>query len=391
VVADGPLWARAWGALGLAGGALYLVVLPVGHVTALRSLALVVAIMAALVLWTPPSRRVVPVLAAFAVWLAAAGLSLLTTRDVAVSLEAMENQILRSLIVFLVFYVLTRRLAAYSVWVFATALGFAALSVLAVDSFFAHGEWRSHYVPALQDYATAAITVLPLLAGYLVFRRGRWPATALLTSAIALILAAGYLTMSRAFWLVLISGALLAVALNARRTGQLKRSSLVLAAIVCLVGMSAAALVALQKERSVVYLHDRAVIYSAVIAKIPDNPLTGTGYGHETDAAWYAAAIPNWSVFHAHNIVLSFLDQMGALGLVALAAIFGAPVVVFWRALRIDAAASGPAALCGLALLVCVLVRNNLDYFFVKQNLWLFFAHLGMYFGEIDRGLAGDT
>jgi O-antigen ligase len=388
VVTGSPQWARAWSALGLAGGAVYLAVLPVGHVTALRSLGLIAALMAALALWAAPSRRVLPVLAAFAVWFAAATLSLLTTRNLGASLEAMNNEILRSLLVFLVFYVLTRRLAAYSVWVFATAFGFAVLSVLAIDAFFTHGRWHSHYVPALQNFATCAVTVLPLVAGYLIFRRGHWPTTALLTGTVALMLSAGYLTLSRGFWLVLMCGAFLAVALNAWRTGQLKRRSLALLAIVCMVGISAASLAALQRARSVVSLEDRVVIYTAAIAKIAQNPLTGSGYGHETDAARYAAAMPNLAVFHAHNIVLSFLDQMGVAGLVALAAIFGAPAVVLFRELRSPA---GDAALCGLVLLGCVFVANNLDYFFVKQNLWLFFANLGIYHGRIDRVLADGS
>ena len=42
-------------------------------------------------------------------------------------------------------------------------------------------------------------------------------------------------------------------------------------------------------------------------------------------------------------------------------------------------------AICGLALLAAVFVKNNVDYFFVKQNLWLFFAHLGIYIGELER------
>jgi len=64
--------------------------------------------------------------------------------------------------------------------------------------------------------------------------------------------------------------------------------------------------------------------------------------------------------------------------------IFGAPAFVFARALLAGDSAIMPA-LCGLALLGCVLVKNNLDYFFWKQNLWLFFAHLGIYLGAIDH------
>lgn len=387
-MSPGSRWERAWHVFGLAGGALYLVALPVAHVTALRSIGFAAALIAAVALWAAPTRRALLVLAAFVPWLAAAGLSLVSSRDISASLAAIENDILRSAIVFIVFYMLTRRLAALRLWVNATALGFFVLSAAAVMSFFAHGEWRSHYVPALQNYATAAVTVLPLLAGHLLLRSGRRVETWLLTATVALILAAGYLTMSRAFWLVLICGALVALALHARRIGRLKRSAVALVSVACLLALSAAALVAMQRARSVIDVHDRAAIYSAAIAKIARNPLTGSGYGHETDAAWYAAALPDWSVFHAHNLILSFTEQMGAMGLVALAAIFLIPAAVLWRAMKTRAAASSDAALCALVLLVCIFVKNNLDYFFFKQSLWLFFAHLGIYLGQVDRALA---
>ena len=130
---------------------------------------------------------------------------------------------------------------------------------------------------------------------------------------------------------------------------------------------------------------DREAIYSAAVRKIMENPPTGSGYGYETDKAWYAAALPQRSVFHAHNIALSFVEQMGVAGLAALLAIFGAPAMAFARSLHAPSIEARTAAICGLTLLLCVFVKNNLDYFFIQQNLWLFFAHLGMYLGEIER------
>jgi len=383
VVNPGARWGGAWSTLGLIGGALYLSVLPIGHVTALRSIAFVLAVIAAIALWSAPSRRLTPMFAAFGVWFLAACLSLLTTRDIAVSLEAIEKEVLRSLFVFLVFYMLTRRLVAYDIWVAATAVGFLVVSALAIGNFLAYGEWRAHYVPLLGDYATSAITVLPLLGGYIIFTRRHWATTLLAIFATAGILVAGYLTMSRAFWLVLICGIFLAVVLDAVGVGRVRKRSLVLFGAACIAGLILAAMVAAQRGAPLLSFEHRAPIYSVVTDKIPQNPLTGTGYGHETDRAWYAAALPGFT--HPHNIVLSYLDQMGLFGIVALLMIFCAPAFVLAGALRAPRPEVRAAAICGLVLLACVLVKNSFDYFFVRHNLWLMFAHLGIYFGQIDR------
>jgi O-antigen ligase len=377
--------------LGIIAGALYLAVLPVGHSAALRSTSFVIAFVTAIALWSAPEKRLRPVFAAFGVWVVAAGLSLISTRDMAASLDAIENEIVRSLMVFATFYVLTRRLASYRIWAVATGVGFGVLSVLAIRSYFAHGEWRPNHVPKLGDFATAAITVLPLLAGLLASATERWALRLLLAIAVALTLAAGYLTMSRAFWLVLTAGMMMGIALYALRMGRLRKRQLAAVAAASAAALALAAIVALQRDRSLLYFEDRSVIYSAAVEKIALNPPTGSGYGYETDKPWYAARIPGSSVFHPHNIVLSYLDQMGALGAIALMLLFGAPAWVLWRVFRSSPEEARVPALCGLVLIAGVFLKNNLDYFFWKHNLWLFFAHLGIYFGQIDRTLGRDA
>jgi O-antigen ligase len=386
------VWVRAWTALGVAAGAVYLAVLPIGHTAALRSVTFMLAFAAAVALWTRPSRRVMPVLAAFAVWLALACLSLVGTRDFAASVQSIENEVLRALTVFLTFYLLSRRSAtAYSVWVTATALGFGVLSALAIHSALVHNEWRFDYVPKLGDYTTTAVTILPLLAGQLAFRRARPLLASLLAVTIALTLWAGFLTMSRGFWLVLVCAIVLAAVLAAMRENRVNKRAIALIAVVCLSALVLAALVAMERGRSLVYFGDRAVIYSAAVTKILENPVTGAGYGYETDKSWYAAAMPGWSVLHPHNIVLSYIDQMGFLGVLALIMLFGAPTRALWRALHGPSREARIAALCGLVMVASVFLKNNLDYFFWKHNLWLFFAHLGLYLGVIDRSLGAST
>lgn len=383
-------WLRRLGALGIAAGATFLVVLPVGHVTAVRSISFGLALIAAVAVWAAAGYRRVPLLPAFGVWLAAASLSLLWTHDMQASLKAIQGDVVRSFAVFFIFHTLTRYLPSYRAWVAATALGFVALSTLALFSFLEHREWVSHFVPALGDFATAANTVLPLLVGYLVlaprWTSRNWRIEALVAAAIVATLWAGYFTYSRAFWLVLVCGALLAAALYSARGRRLGRRTVLVVALISAAGVGLAMMVSAQRRLDVTHFSERAVIYSAVAHKILRSPLTGTGYGHETDKPWYRSAMPaGSSVFHAHSIVLSYLDQMGVLGLLVLAAIFGAPARLLARAYRAPSPAVSGLGISGLVLLASVFVKNNLDYFFFDQNLWLLFAHAGIYLGQVGR------
>lgn len=384
---------RTVGLVGIAAGAVHLFVLPYGHVTAVRSLSFAILVPCAALLWYRSADRRLPLLAAFALWLGVACLSLAWTRDFDASIAAIRGEVLRSFAVFLSFFVLGREFPAFRVWVAASAASFAVLSVLAAFSQAYHGEWVSHYLPSLGDFVSGALTVMPslaaaLLAGWLDGRRERWLA-GLILFAFAGSLAAGYLTRSRAFWLVLACGALIAAALYMWRMRRISAVPLVAATFTVAAALALAASVASQRGINLGSLEHRSVIHSAVIAKIAANPWQGTGYGHETDRAWYQAAMPQGSsVFHPHNLVLSYADQMGLLGLAVLGMLFGSLTAVFWRPFRRGDQRQSTLALFGLALLAMVFVRNNLDAYFVKQNLWLFFAHAGLLLGEIRSNAA---
>jgi O-antigen ligase len=379
---------RVCAATGIASAAAYLIVLPIGYTAALRSISLLLALMAAIVLWASRGPRSMPLLPTFAVWLLAASLSLVSTRNLDASLKAIDGEILRAFLVFFVFYTFSRRLALYRVWVAATALGFILFSALAIFSFYKNGGWT---VPPRGDFATSAVTVLPLLLGYALFERRERRLALLAGTAVVVTLTAAHLTFSRAFWLILVCGLLLGGILYARRFARVSKRLVVLVTVACIAALGLAAAGSKEWGRSLIDISDRVAIYSAAAKRIAGNPLTGTGYGQGTDAAWYEAALryeaalPNASISHPHSIVLGYFDQMGIAGLVALLMIFGAPVLPLVRGLRAPPIEARTAALCGLVLLACVFVKNNFDYFFVKHNLWLFFAHLGIYLGEIDR------
>ena len=363
---------------------MYLFVLPYGHLTALRSLTFLAALCAAAAMWVSSPRRL-PLAGMFGIWLAIAGLSLLASRDVAASVEAVERDILRSFLVFFVFYTIAATLPFYRAAVGATAIGMAVLSALAVASFVQHDRWIAHYVPLLGEFTTSATTVLPLLVGHLFVPGADRRVAPLVWIALPLILLAGFFTFSRAFWVVIACGVMIAITIYAAQGRKLRSPWVIAMVSAALFGLALTAVVALHRGRPPTDLSDRLPIYAAAVRKIASNPVTGAGYGHEVDKDWYAAALPDLSIYNAHNIVLGFIDQMGFAGLIALWAAFAIPAIALIRRLRTAHPAAIVPSICALAMLGMVFLRNNVDYFFLKHNLWLYFAHLGIYLGEIDR------
>lgn len=362
--------------------AIYLMVLPFGHITAVRSLSLFLAAMLTLMVWVRDERKDIPLLGMFGLWLAAAGLSLLTSSDPTASLDAIEGEIVRSLLVYGVFFTLARQANAIVLFGWATAIASLALGGLAIFVMSTQGHWRPGHLPALGDFATAAITLLPLLVIAALFGGRLLRIVSSLASGGLLV--GGYLTYSRGFWLTLLVAVTTVVVASAYRRGTGHWKAILGLTLAGILAIALAAQVAEQRGSSLARFWDRSVIYLPVANKILGNPLTGTGYGHETDHAWYRT-VPGMDgqVSHAHNIVLSYLDQMGPAGLLVIMALFGMPALFFIQ--RLTWIKTAPLALAGLALLAAVFIKNNLDIFFRGANLWLFFAHLGIYMGSIAR------
>ena len=234
-----------------------------------------------------------------------------------------------------------------------------------------------HHVPPLGDFATCAVTVTPLLVGYIAFCRHERALIALCSVATGVMLIAGYLTFSGGGW----PGPRLVVvrALRQARRAPSRCAGRGSSGLRCVPGARRPRRAA--RDRTITFMGDRWWIYSAVLKKIPENPLTGTGYGHETDKPWYERARPGAEVYHAHNIALSYLDQMGR--------------QASWRSLRSSRCPPLPFAAkrcarwpAGSRDLRPRLARGDLREeqcrsLLRQANLWLF-AHLGIYLGQIE-------
>ena len=140
-------------------------------------------------------------------------------------------------------------------------------------------------------------------------------------------------------------------------------------------------------------LHDpRLELWQEGVRMATAKPLTGHGFGTEgwrrEFAARNAGASASRSFVHAHNTVINYAIQMGAIGAIVVLALFAAVLREF-NGRKSASATAMLACTCGAALVAGYFVRNLTDDFFLRQSVLLFGALAGMYMGAA-RELAGD-
>lgn len=359
----------------LFGPAFLLFVLPFAHVTALRSLGLAATFGTAAWYLHRPERQWPPLIAVFAIWLAAALLSLPTAIDPAYSLSDIKFDIGFSFLVFFGSFAAGVQPGGFELLRRAATVSLALISAMAIASWLIHGEWVIGYHNALGEFATYVVTILPLVL--LGFAGGGHKERVFTGAAIALALAASLANMSRALWVVLVAMALLYGLWMARRKGLLAG-----AVLFSIGALAVAQHLASARGVSLFDLVLRRAIFEHALTSIQAHPWLGTGFGREANRAWYgilAERLPH-NLQHPHNIFLSYADQMGLPGLAALGAIFTGPWLLFARMRNnVKLRALGIA---GGVLLVAVLLKSLTDMFFYGQNLLIFWAAVGALCGR---------
>jgi O-antigen ligase len=273
-------------------------------------------------------------------------------------------------------------------------VGAAAAAVMAVGLREFSISWE-HYLDGLHggpgDHSSALLTVMPCIAMTAWYgRRAGWSWRMLLPAAALLPFGflAAYCTSNRTVWIgftvqfLLICGL---VILRTRTASWSTRTKLASAFVaVALIAGTAIVLSAVQAKREAVggkslATDTRLALWPEIVERIRVRPLTGYGFGrgllreplqtefHDLDAM----------LWHAHNIFLEQLLQLGLPGLMLFLFLLAALLREGWRAAR---EASDFHAACGFALIAVVagmLVRNMTDTLFVRQNALLFWGVAG--------------
>ena len=386
-------------ALIYAGPTLLLFVLLFAHVTALRSIALVITVAAAIHAWRNNPGPPVPLKAPLALWVGMALLSLVWARNPAYSLGEIRVEIGYDILYFLAFFALTRERWHWNVFRGALLMGLATMTGIAVWIYArTHDLNVDSPLGGVLPICTHLVTMFPLLLAAMFEYRGNIRAFAFGILSVIAVLSVGYFTFNRNFIFAIDAcGLTMALLLIRRRViGRRQLAIFTLAATVA-IAASGAFLLSVAQQRAGTENVDKTVdatferdprwdIWQFSFALIREHPFTGVGFGrfaaHDLYKKKFPADILN---SHAHNPFLNYAVQMGIGGATVLLFLLFSVFREFWKLWRYDEPQVSLIGLTGLAMVIGVLVKSQTEDLWIRQNGYMFWALTGMMLGYAHR------
>ncbi len=366
--------------------AAYLFVLPFAHTIAIRWIALglcaVIAIRYRAYLGVPR----VPCFFPIALWVVIAASSLIWARNPVYSFAEFRIDVLYAVGGFLVLFVLTHSEKVFYILLHSILVGAFAISVISIVSFLRYGKWVDGYQNFLGEFSSCmlmAIAVIPL--ALLDQHHRRWKVRAV-TITLVVVIAASLCAMSRMFWISASAMALVAGFMYAVGNSSANRTNVTIGLLlVATVGIAGFVVSSLRPERDLNTPDPRLAIWHQSVQNISEKPFTGAGFGREVYKERYEALMPGKGLYHAHNIFLSYGEQMGLQGTVILMVLFIALLVTFFRLWKTGDRVARNIGIAGTALVVGVIIKSTTDTHFGREVTLYFWAIVGMLLGFARR------
>jgi O-antigen ligase len=407
---------------------IWMAILPLGHVTALRNaLALPVILLALLVAFRHAGWQSLAHVPAIAPWLLLISwclLSLVWSGAPQVSWSKIRSDLLLPFGAYLSAYVLARHGGALRYLLLGPMIGTTLLLLLSLFAWLPVPIWMKtdvqfgtvapmpYWYPGIGDASAYAVLLIgPLLAWWVARRqdadviRRHLPALAMIAALIIIVatnrrnalvvallvtpmfflmIARGRKQFSFKFLGLLCAGFLLAAALVAAMFEFGARERLFPAERAALPPNTSAALMLMKGE-------PRPRIWAYYFDKAQDHPWIGVGFGRTVPAVVFHAnendalkAIDPLAVIHAHNIMLDWALQTGVVGLALFFALLLTVSRLAWRK-RGQSREHRLLAAAVLVTLIAMLLRNMTDDFLVYCIAIMFWATLGALLGLIER------
>jgi len=278
-------------------------------------------------------------------------------------------------------------------------LGIAITAAIAIALWTYSRGWAEYLVgwhSGPGDHSSALLTLLPCLAMAAWYgSRAGWarPVRMLIPLLAVLFAASAYFTLNRTLWLgfavqLMLLGGLLLIRADAFQRAKLTKARIV-SLCLALITVISLAFFSIQVTREAtgtgkaLAADHRLLLWPEIIEQIAERPLTGYGFGRGLlrDPLHAEFRALDGHLWHAHNIVLEALIQVGVPGLVLLAFLLGMLAHEGWRYAR---TADERTMACGIALIAVLagmLMRNMTDTLFVRQNSLLFWGIAGVLLG----------
>ncbi|MCC6197320.1 MAG: O-antigen ligase family protein [Burkholderiales bacterium] len=296
-----------------------------------------------------------------------------------------------------IFYVAARSAVAFRALVTMAALTGAFLALVAIHGILAGGgidpekllQPQHGGVGAFSTFIALLLPLLPLLLAPRPIGYGTGPLPmAGFIALFALLLVAARVTENRMIWLALAAGFVTAAALAAWRwRGRLARAPLrwtaTVAALLLLVGVlfvDATVQRAKTDHRADTTLAQaikddpRFALWRHSFERIAQRPWAGFGFGKSILRTELQGELGDPMLAHAHNLFVSQWLQTGAIGVLALCAMF---LAFAWRYAAFMRSPDGTLAaigIVGLVMLATFIVKNLTDDFLIRPTSKEFWA-----------------
>ena len=362
--------------------AVYLFILPFAHTIAIRWVALGVGIIVAIrylpTTGAPKTSAFLPI----ALWVTVATTSLVWAEDFYYSFGEFRIDVLYALTGFFVSFILTESEREFRILLWSILVGAFTISAIAVTSYLQNDEWMAGYQNFLGEFASCmlmAIAVIPLVATEQAKRERNLLA---ITVALVVVFSAGLCTRSRMFWISAFSVVIVAGTMYAWEKPIKVRMAVAMGLLLMLaIGTAGFMFASASRGLSTDSKDPRLAIWNQAFQDISERPFSGAGFGREVYKDRYMALMPEKGLYHAHNIFLSYGEQMGIQGIVCLVVLFVALLLEFFRLWKEDDSLTRNIGIAGAALITGVIVKSATDTHFGREVTLYFWAIVGMLLG----------
>jgi O-antigen ligase len=322
-------------------------------------------------------------------------LSLAWARDPAYSLGEIRAEIGYDFLFFFSFFTLTRERWQWNLLRGALLAGMITMAGIAAWLYARTQDLNiDSPLGGVLTSSTHLVTIFPLLLAAIYEFRRNIRALAFGILAVSAALCIGYFTFNRNFILAIDACALTMAWLLVR--GQLsgwRRLAIFAVAAAIAVGASGAFLLSVAQQRAT-YEHvdttvqetlerdPRWALWNFSLDLIHEHPFTGTGFGRFASHGSYLEKFPDDPLnSHAHNPFLNYAVQMGIGGVAVLLFLLLSVLREFWMIWRSENPQVSLIGGTGMAMLIGVLVKSQVEDLWIRQNGYLFWALTGMMLG----------
>lgn len=331
----------------------------------------------------------------FAIWIGLALLSWQWSIQPDVTIKSIWRDCAKGIIAFCICYVLAYRGLPHRIF----APGLLACSILftgiALYDFVTYKMWQGPHSPPRYDISVSLLVFSALLFLNVDFKKHLWfkPLSLISWLALCLCMVTGVMSASRSFVVALIFGLGLIVYIYWDQIKAFHNRPIFTGLVsITALAMIVAGFSLLNPQRVLGHTQDRQILYSNVLEHSLKHPMTGTGFGHETNRLWYAEAFPKIpggeglaAATHAHNVFLSYLEQLGIPGLLLAIALFFSLARPCWIAAKSTSPKTRRLGCAGLLLILGALISNTFNFYFARHHLLLFMSLCGILHGWISK------